>query len=114
MSNPVKVFNAYRQQSNEKIFEQSNKIIKRYFNLDNNAYQQGALSAKVKEMLGLVSSLVLRCEDCVKYHLGKCKEEGLTTEELHEIFSIALLVDGSVVIPYMRKAVEYWEALNKC
>jgi AhpD family alkylhydroperoxidase len=74
---------------------------------------EGALSIKVKEMMGLVSSMVLRCDDCVKYHLEKCFEQGVTTEELFEIFAVANLVGGTIVIPHTRRALEYWEALNE-
>ena len=82
------------------------------FNLDTQTYQPGALSVKTKEMLGLVSSMVLRCDDCIKYHLGKCFDEGVTKEEVFEVFAIANLVGGTIVIPHTRRAVEYWEALE--
>ena len=87
--------------------------MKRIYNIDTNTYLEGALSTKVKEMMGLVSSMVLRCDDCIKYHLEKCKEQGVTTEELFEIFSVANLVGGTIVIPHTRRALEYWEALNE-
>ena len=110
--NSVKEFNDYRQRMNEKIFAADNLVLKRFFNLDTNTYTAGALSVKTKEMLGLVSSMVLRCDDCIRYHLGKCKEEGVTKEELFEVFSVATIVGGSIVIPHLRRAVEYWEELN--
>lgn len=113
MSNPVKDFNDYRQAMNEKIMAQDNLVLKRLFNLDTNTYQDGALSSKTKEMLGLVASMVLRCDDCIKYHLGKCKEQGVTTEEMFEIFAVANIVGGTIVIPHTRRAVEYWEALHQ-
>lgn len=113
MNDKVKEFNEYRSKMNEKIFEADNIVIKRLFNLDTNTYAEGALSVKVKEMLGLVSSMVLRCDDCIRYHLGKCHEQKVTTEELFEVFAIANIVGGTIVIPHLRRAVEYWEALNE-
>ena len=105
-------FNDYRQRMNERVLAYDNKVIKRFFNLDTNAYQAGAIDVKTKEMLGLACSLVLRCDDCVKYHLGKCYEEGLSDDEVFEVFSIANLIGGSIVIPHFRRAVEYWEVLR--
>jgi AhpD family alkylhydroperoxidase len=112
MSNPVLEFNEYRSKMNAKILESDNLVLKRMFNLDTQTYQPGALDVKTKEMLGLVASMVLRCDDCIKYHLGKCYEEGLTKEEVFEVFAIANLVGGTIVIPHTRRAVEYWEALE--
>jgi AhpD family alkylhydroperoxidase len=112
MKKAVKEFNDYREKMNEKILSQNNKVISRLFNLDTNTYMEGALSTKTKEMLGLVASMVLRCDDCVKYHLGKCKEQGITTEEMFDIFSVATIIGGTIVIPHLRRAVEYWEELN--
>lgn len=112
MNNQVEEFNAYRAKMNEKILGQNNKVLKRFFNLDTNAYAEGALSSKTKELLGLVASMVLRCDDCIRYHLGKCFEENVTTEELYEVFAIANLVGGSICIPHTRRAVEYWEVLS--
>ena len=97
---------------NEKILAQDNKVLKRFVNLDTNAYQDGALDSKTKELLGLVASMVLRCDDCIKYHLGTCFELGVTREEVYEVFAIANLVGGSICIPHTRRAVEYWEALE--
>jgi AhpD family alkylhydroperoxidase len=108
----VKEFNDYRGKMNKKILAQNNKVINRLFNLDTNTYMEGALSIKTKEMLGLVASMVLRCDDCIKYHLGKCKEVGVTTEEIFEVFAVANIVGGTIVIPHFRRAVEYWEALG--
>lgn len=105
-------FNDYRQRMNERVLSYDNKVIKRFFNLDTNTYAAGAIDVKTKEMLGLACSLVLRCDDCVKYHLGKCHEEGLSDEEIFEVFSIANLIGGSIVIPHFRRAVEYWEVLR--
>jgi len=108
----VKEFNEYRGQMNEKILAQNNKVLKRFFNLDTNAYQDGALPTKTKELLGLVASMVLRCDDCIRYHLGTCYEIGVTKDEVFEVFAIANLVGGSICIPHTRRAVEYWEALE--
>ncbi|TGE21244.1 carboxymuconolactone decarboxylase family protein [Hymenobacter aquaticus] len=109
----VTEFNEYRQRMNEKIMAADNKVIKRFFNLDTNTYQAGAVDVKTKEMLGLACSMVLRCDDCIKYHLGKCFEEKLTDEEIYEVFAIANLIGGSIVIPHFRRAVEYWEILKE-
>jgi AhpD family alkylhydroperoxidase len=112
MSNQVNEFNEYREKMNEKILGADNLVLKRLFNLDTNTYEDGALSAQTKEMLGLVASMVLRCDDCIKYHLGKCYEMGVTTAQMFEIFSVANIVGGTIVIPHTRRAVEYWEALQ--
>ena len=111
--NQVDQFNDYRSKMNEKIMAADNLIIKRIFNLDTNAYQKGALDVKSKELIGLACSLVLRCDDCVKYHLGKCKEIGFSTVEVHEAMGVATLVGGTIVIPHLRRAFEYWEELQK-
>ena len=107
----VKEFNEYRARMNEKILAADNLNIKRLYNLDTTTYKEGTLTVKTKEMLGLISSMVLRCDDCIRYHLGKCYEEKLTTEELFEIFAIANLVGGTIVIPHTRRDLEYWEEL---
>ncbi len=85
---------------NGRIMESANTNIKRFFALDTNCYADGALNVKTKEMLGLVASMVLRCDDCIKYHLGKCYETGVNTDEMNEIFMIANLIGGSIVIPH--------------
>lgn len=108
----VQDFNSYRSKMNEKIMASDSLIIKRIFNLDTNAYSDGYLDIKSKELIGLTCSLVLRCDDCVKYHLGKCKEIGLSTEEVHEAMGVATLVGGTIVIPHLRRAFEYWEELK--
>ncbi|MBR8536906.1 carboxymuconolactone decarboxylase family protein [Carboxylicivirga sediminis] len=113
MNEKVKEFREYRAAMNEKILAADNKVMKRIFNLDTNTYMEGALSTKVKEMLGLVSSMVLRCDDCIKYHLEKCQEQGVTTDEMMEIFAVANLVGGTIVIPHTRRAIEYWEIINQ-
>ena len=109
----VKQFNDYRSKMNDKILASDSLIIKRIFNLDTNAYQEGALDIKSKELIGLTCSLVLRCDDCVKYHLGKCKELGFTTEEVNEAMGVATLIGGTIVIPHLRRAFEFWEELLK-
>src|SRR5579871_894930 len=109
----VDQFNEYRSRMNEKILTADNLIIKRIFNLDTNAYQEGALDVRSKELIGLTCSLVLRCDDCVKYHLGKCHEVGLKTEEVHEAMGVATLIGGTIVIPHLRRAFEFWEELTK-
>ena len=108
----IKQFNDYRTRMNEKISEADNLIIKRIFNLDTNAYAAGILDIRTKELIGLTCSLVLRCDDCVKYHLGKCKEVGFKTEEINEAMGVATLIGGTIVIPHLRRAFEYWEALS--
>lgn len=108
----VENFNAYREKMNAKILGADNLVLKRLFNLDTNTYENGTLPTVTKEMLGLVASMVLRCDDCVKYHLGKCHELGVSTEQLFEVFAVANIVGGTIVIPHTRRAVEYWEALQ--
>lgn len=112
MGKLVDEFNSYRQRMNDKILAADNKVMKRIYSIDTLTYQDGALSGKTKEMLGLATSMVLRCDDCIRYHLGKCHELGVTTAELFEIFSVANLVGGTIVIPHTRRAVEYWEELE--
>ena len=112
MSDIVNEFNAYRSKMNDKILADNNKVIKRIFNLDTNAFAEGTLDKKTKELLGLVASMVLRCDDCVKYHLEASYHEGLTKEQVVEALSIANLVGGTIVIPHLRKAYEYWDALE--
>lgn len=112
MTNQVDEFNSYRAKMNDKILGDNNKIIKRIFNLDTNAFTEGALDKKTKELLGLVASTVLRCDDCVKYHLEASYNEGITKEEVMETLSIGTLIGGTIVIPHLRRAYEYWEALE--
>ena len=108
----VQQFNEYRSKMNERILAADNLIIKRIFNLDTNAYQKGVLDVKIKELIVLTCYMVFRCDDCVKYHLGKCKEVGLSTEQVHEAMGIATLVGGTIVVPHLRRAFEYWDALH--
>lgn len=113
MHEKVKDFNEHRQRTNDLILSKDNKVLKRLFNLDTNTYAEGTLSVREKEMLGLVASMVLKCDDCIYYHLGKCHEAGLTDDEVYEIFSVANIVGGTIVIPHTRRAAEYWEALKE-
>ncbi|WP_418511931.1 carboxymuconolactone decarboxylase family protein [Corallibacter sp.] len=112
MSDIVNEFNAYRSKMNEEILGDNNKVIKRIFNLDTNAFQAGALDVKTKELLGLVASVVLRCDDCIKYHIGRSYEAGLNREQILEALSIATLVGGTIVIPHLRRAYEYMDAVE--
>ena len=111
-TNKVSEFNNYRSLMNDKILSGDNKIIKRIFNLDTNAFKEGHLPLKTKELLGLVASTVLRCDDCIAYHLETCFKEGVSKEEIMESLSIATLVGGTIVIPHLRRAYEFWEALE--
>lgn len=112
--NIVNEFNEYRSKMNDKLLADNNKIIKRIFNLDTNAFSEGsALSKKTKELLGLGNSLVLRCDDCVKYHLEECSKLNISKEEVVEAMSISLLIGGTIVIPHLRRAFEYWESLEQ-
>lgn len=113
MENLINEFDDYRQRMNDVILSKDNLVIKRLWNLDTNVYADGALDRKTKEMLGLVSSMVLRCDDCIKYHLGTCHKLGITTEEIYEVFAVANIVGGTIVIPHTRRAAEYWEALRE-
>ncbi len=112
MQDLVKDFNDYRVRMNDLILSKENLVIKRLWNLDTNTYTAGALDVKTKELLGLVASMVLRCDDCIKYHVGKAHELNVSTEELYEVFAVANIVGGTIVIPHTRRAAEYWEALK--
>lgn len=111
--NKVQKFNDYRSEMNDKILSNDNKVIKRIFNLDTNAFKKGHLPVKTKELMGLVASAVLRCDDCVAYHLETCYKEGVSKEEIIETLSIATLIGGTIVIPHLRKAYEFWEVLEE-
>lgn len=111
--NKVDEFNAYRERMNDKLLAENNKLIKRIFNLDTNAYMEGALDVKTKELLGLVASAVLRCDDCITYHLQTAHKQGVSKEEVMETLGIATLVGGTIVIPHLRRAYEFWEALEE-
>lgn len=106
-------FNRFRQEMNEKILKQGTLETKRFFALDDRTYQSGALDKKTKELMGLVASMVLRCDDCISYHIIQAKAEGATADEFAETFSIALIVGGSIVIPHLRRAVAFLEELNQ-
>ena len=105
-------FNEERKNLNELILKYSDKISKRFLNLDAQVYQDGALDGRTKEMMGLVASLVLRCDDCINYHLIQCHDRGVVNPELEEILSIALVVGGSITIPHIRRAVSFWDDLQ--
>lgn len=113
MAKSAEEFNTFRKKMNERIIGVDNRAIKRFFGLDTLTYESGKLDAKTKEMLGLVASMVLRCDDCVSYHIMKCKEESVTEDEMFEIFSVALTVGGSIVIPHLRRAVAFMDELNE-
>lgn len=102
-------FREFREKMNEKLLNSGNRQIKKFFALDSQAYHEKVLTAKVKELLGLVASAVLRCDDCITYHIIKCVEEGMTDEEFYEVMNIALIVGGSITIPHIRRAVETLE-----
>ncbi len=104
MSQELKKYKEFRQKMNEEILKSGNLEIKRFFSLDKNAYKDGALPAETKELLGLVASLVLRCGDCVTYHLQRCVDHDFKDDQLYEAFNVALVVGGSIIIPQLRKA----------
>lgn len=106
-------YNQYREKMNKRVMETDNLNIKRFFNLDTRAYDKGALDKKTKEMLGLVASLVLKCDDCINYHLQELYKLKITDGELYEVLNIGLIVGGSIIIPHLRKALEAWDKLNQ-
>ncbi|MEM2583289.1 MAG: carboxymuconolactone decarboxylase family protein [Candidatus Thermoplasmatota archaeon] len=106
-------FKEYREKINKKILEEGTLNTKRFFSLDSSVYSDGKLSRKTKELLGLVASIVLRCNDCILYHLDRCIEEGYTDEELYEAIDVALIVGGSITIPHIRYAYEMIEEIRK-
>lgn len=109
----VAEFTAFRQRMNERILAEPNQVIRRFFALDTQTYAPGALDVKTKELCGLVASMVLRCDDCISYHVAQCKEAGVTREEMFEAFSIGLVVGGSIVIPHLRRAVDFLDRLEQ-
>jgi AhpD family alkylhydroperoxidase len=113
MGNRVEEFDEFRSRMNKRILDVDNRAIRRFFSVDTLTYEPGALDVKTKEMLGLVSSMVLRCDDCVSYHIIQCKDAGVTDEELFEVFSIALVVGGSIVIPHLRRGVAFLDEWNQ-
>ena len=108
----VQEFREFRERMNDRILEADNLEIRRFFALDTRAYDDGALDTRTKELLGLVASMVLRCDDCITYHLTRCVQEGVTDEEMFETFSIGLVVGGSIVIPHLRRAVATLDELR--
>lgn len=112
MSDRIGDFTAFRQRMNERILGHDNQVVKRFFALDTQTYKPGALDVKTKEMLGLVASLVLRCDDCVSYHVAQCLEAGVSEDEFFEVFSVGLVVGGSIVIPHLRRAVDFLDQMS--
>jgi AhpD family alkylhydroperoxidase len=111
MSASIRDFQRHRERMNEKILSSGNLDLKRFFALDSAVYRPSSLDAKTKELLGLVASAVLRCDDCILYHLIQCRNAGVTDAEFHETMSIALVIGGSITIPHLRTAFEHWENL---
>jgi AhpD family alkylhydroperoxidase len=108
----IEQFQKERKTLNELVMLYAGLGTKRYYSLDSQAYREGALPAKVKELLGLVASFVLRCDDCIKYHVIRCREEGVTSEELEEALFIGLIVGGTITIPHQRRAIKAWHELE--
>ncbi len=108
----VREFTEFRQRMNERILEHDNQVVRRFFALDTQTYKDGALDLKTKELLGLVASMVLRCDDCISYHIAQCKEAGVNRDEFFETFSVALVVGGSIVIPHLRRAVDFLDKIE--
>lgn len=106
-------FTAFRKRMNERILAEPNQVVRRFFALDTQTYQPGALDVKTKELLGLVASMVLRCDDCISYHVAQCREAGVSRAEMFEAFSVGLVVGGSIVIPHMRRAVDFLDRLEQ-
>ena len=111
-SDRIKEFTEFRQRMNERILGHDNQVVRRFFALDTQTYKDGALDLKTKELLGLVASMVLRCDDCISYHIAQCKEAGVNRDEFFETFSVALIVGGSIVIPHLRRAVDFLDRLE--
>ncbi|RZA31363.1 MAG: carboxymuconolactone decarboxylase family protein [Lysobacteraceae bacterium] len=105
-------FDRFRQRMNERILAEPNQVVRRFFALDTQTYQAGALDVKTKELLGLVASMVLRCDDCISYHVAQCRQAGVSREEFFETFSVGLVVGGSIVIPHLRRAVDFLDQLD--
>jgi len=108
----IQQFTEFRQRMNERILAEPNQVVRRFFALDTQTYQAGALDVKTKELLGLVASLVLRCDDCISYHVAQCREAGVSRDEMFETFSVGLVVGGSIVIPHLRRAVAFLDELG--
>ncbi len=105
-------FTDFRQRMNERILAEPNQVVRRFFALDTQTYQAGALDVKTKELLGLIASLVLRCDDCISYHVAQCRDAGVNRDEMFETFSVGLVVGGSIVIPHLRRAVDFLDRLE--
>ena len=112
MSSRLEKFRAERERLNARVLETATMTTKRFFNLDTNCYADGALPARTKEMLGLSASLVLRCDDCIAYHIIRCVELGVSEAEIMEIFDVGLIVGGSIVIPHLRRARDLLDELQ--
>ncbi|MEO8779295.1 MAG: carboxymuconolactone decarboxylase family protein [Rhodanobacter sp.] len=112
MSDKLAEFSAFRERMNERILAENNQVVRRFFALDTQTYKDGALDVKTKEMLGLVASMVLRCDDCISYHVAQCKQAGVQRDEFFEVFSVGLVVGGSIVIPHLRRAVDLLDHLE--
>ena len=113
MSERLEQFRAFREKMNARILESGNLDLKRFFALDSRAYEGGALPTSTKELMGLVASLVLRCDDCITYHVVRCREEGITREQFMEAFNVALVVGGSITIPHLRRAVAMLDEIEE-
>lgn len=105
-------YSAFRKRMNERILAEPNQVVRRFFALDTQTYQAGALDVKTKELLGLVASMVLRCDDCISYHVAQCRDAGVNRDEMFEAFSVGLVVGGSIVIPHLRRAVDFLDQLE--
>ena len=106
-------FTEFRQRMNQRILAEPNQVVRRFFALDTQTYQAGALDVKTKELMGLTASMVLRCDDCISYHVAQCKDAGVTRDEMFEAFSVGLVVGGSIVIPHLRRAVDFLDRLEQ-
>jgi AhpD family alkylhydroperoxidase len=113
MGKRVKEFQSFRTKMNKRILDADHRAIKRFFGVDTLTYEAGKLDTRTKEMLGLVASMVLRCDDCISYHILQCREEGVTNDEMFDVFSVALTVGGSIVIPHLRRAVAFLDELDE-
>ncbi len=112
VSDRIAQFTEFRQRMNERILAHENQVVRRFFALDTQTYKDGALPLKTKELLGLVASLVLRCDDCVSYHVAQCRDAGVNRDEFIEAFSVGLVVGGSIVIPHLRRAVDFLDRIE--
>jgi AhpD family alkylhydroperoxidase len=112
VSDRVKEFTEFRQRMNQRILAEDNQVVRRFFALDTQTYKEGALDHKTKELLGLVASMVLRCDDCISYHIAQCHAAGVSRDEFFETFSVALVVGGSIVIPHLRRGVDFLDQIE--